>query len=145
VSNGKVLKVFGRVWDSLLFKVIMSTPEGPRHYEYARDLRRYVSSLADEDRVFILSHRDEVYDAHAEWMELNESVLLRLGFDETEARNLHMNRLNSPGMRHVIQGKADEMHGCGFNVALSRKIRELPGMRAVCERYKRERRIALGV
>lgn len=108
-----VVRIDGRIWDPDVFEFVMSLPPGPVHREYKRQLQRYVTRLPEEDKKYILEHQREIVDLWHEWCELNTEVLLRLGFDEGEAGNLSMNRLNSPGMLSpIITGKALEMHGC---------------------------------
>ena len=95
------------MFDYSLYLKIMSAPEGLPHREYAKALGRYVSTLSEEERQAVLRRRDEILDAEQEWKELNEGVLLRLGFTEDEAGTLYDKRLDSPGMRMLLKVKCE--------------------------------------
>ena len=99
--------------DVKLYNVVMSQPEGLPHKFYRKALASYVTGMSDVERQSVLDQRDEIYNMEAEWMELNEAVLRRLGFGEQEVLLLRDKRLDSPGVRNVIRTRAAEVHLSG--------------------------------
>lgn len=104
-------------FDKKLYDQIMSQPEGLPHPLYRKALAKYVRELSDEVKSAVEAARYEIYDMELEWRELNERVLLRLGFTPEEARMLRDKRLDSPGMRRVITK-------CGVREFLRRRMKE---------------------
>lgn len=98
-----------RTFDPALYAKIMAVPEGLQHEQYRKQLGKYVTGLAESVKEDILRRWEEIADAEHEWMELNELVLLRLGFGRLDSRLLRDKRLDSPGMRNVIRVKAEEI------------------------------------
>lgn len=96
-------------FDPKLYAKVIAQPEGMAHKEYRKVLARYVSTLTEEQRSDILARRRRIEEAKEEWEELNNEVLLRLGFGEGEAAMLMDKRLDSPGMRMLIRRRADEI------------------------------------
>ena len=97
--------------DVKLYNAIMSQPEALPYKFYRKALQSYVTGMTKEERQAILDRSDEIMQLEAEWLEINEAVLRRLGFSEQEVMMLRDKRLSSPGMRHVIRTKAIEIYG----------------------------------
>lgn len=110
-------------FDKGLYDKVLAQTEGMNHKEYRKVLARYVSTLTEEERLDILSRRGEIEAAEEEWRELNMEVLLRLGFNETEAAMLCDKRLDSPGMRILIRRRADEVKRGLRAEAVLRRVR----------------------
>ena len=92
--NKRVLKVYDYV---------MALPVGPTHNEMKKQTRRYVRGMAEADKQNILSRADEIEEKAAEEFVFRKELLMEVGFSENVAGFYAQFRLNSPGIRTLVE------------------------------------------
>jgi len=92
--NERVLRIYAQV---------MSYPVGPSSAEYKRTMRKYVKEMSSDETYNILSRAGEIEEKAADEFYLREQIFLELGFMQAEAHFFARCRLNSPGIRTLIE------------------------------------------